>query len=246
MERCHTRTAFSLIELLVVISIISLLAAMLLPAIGMVRSAAIKTSCMSRLGQVGLSLATYANDNENIFPPIAGENWHAQLAWGFAGTPHGFSFLMPDYLEADVINQVPNKSLWCPSFKAADGSFGYRYYGNVRFGSSTSCWDPPAIPGVDIYYPYALGPGQILRNPNIPSSPSNTPLAWDNIEENGTGAPKHPHPLDNIQRSPGAFPLVPGGNTLYADGHVGWVQGHNWVYSIQVNDTRRYRPPVGL
>jgi len=56
------RSAFSLIELLVVISIIAVLAAMLLPAIGMVRTQAKAMSCASALRQVGMCTQAYAQD----------------------------------------------------------------------------------------------------------------------------------------------------------------------------------------
>lgn len=244
MERPSCRTAFTLIELLVVVAIIALLAGMLLPAIGMVRAAALKTSCMSRLGQIGLSLGTYANDNESTYPPTAGDSWHAQLAWGFAGTHHGFAFLMPEYLEADVINLIPNKILSCPSFKVTPGAFGYHYYGNVRNGPATSCWDPPSQPGVNGWHPYASGPGQIVSNQ--PTSVSaNTPLAWELIEDTTMGTPIHPHPADRIQRAGGTFPLVSGGNLLFVDGHVRWLDGHNWAFCMQNGDTWRYAPSMG-
>lgn len=54
--------AFSLLELLVVISIIALLASMLLPAIGMVRRAARATSCQSNQHQIYLGIAMYSHD----------------------------------------------------------------------------------------------------------------------------------------------------------------------------------------
>jgi len=55
---------FSLIELLVVIVIIAILAALLLPAIAMVKSASKGAHCTGNLRQVGIATATYAEDNE--------------------------------------------------------------------------------------------------------------------------------------------------------------------------------------
>ena len=244
MTGCRHRAGFTLIELLVVIAIIALLAAMLLPAISMVKNAAMKTSCLSRLGQIGLSLATYAEDNESTFPPGACDTWHAQISWGYAGTHQGYAFLMPDYLEADTINQIPNKVLTCPSFKVVPGNFGYVYYGNVRAGSTGSCWDPQAIPGVNAWHPFATGPGHIVSNTTV-TGPSITLLSWEFIEDTTLGTPNHPHPVDTIQRAGGAFPLVAGGNVLFVDGHVRWLEGHNWS-GMQNGDYWRYSPAMGF
>lgn len=62
--------AFTLIELLTVISIIAVLAGILMPAIGMVRDAAKSISCRNNLRQLVMAAVTYANDNEASLPPV--------------------------------------------------------------------------------------------------------------------------------------------------------------------------------
>lgn len=59
---------FTLIELLIVIAIIAILAAMMLPALNQARIAARKTACTNNLKQVGTALTMYAGDH-SYFPP---------------------------------------------------------------------------------------------------------------------------------------------------------------------------------
>ena len=64
-----TRRCFTLIELLVVIGIISILAAMLLPALSKAREVAKKTKCAGSLKQIGLCELMYQGDNNNYCAP---------------------------------------------------------------------------------------------------------------------------------------------------------------------------------
>jgi prepilin-type N-terminal cleavage/methylation domain-containing protein len=65
------RTAFTLIELLVVLAILSLLAAILFPIFARVRAEARRAACIAQLRQIGLALAMYREDYEDLPPRLS-------------------------------------------------------------------------------------------------------------------------------------------------------------------------------
>ncbi len=70
-RRPHSQSAFTLVELLVVLAVVATLAGMLVPTIARARSKAAETGCRNNLRQLGLAMMLYLPDNLEVFPGVA-------------------------------------------------------------------------------------------------------------------------------------------------------------------------------
>jgi prepilin-type N-terminal cleavage/methylation domain-containing protein len=72
--RRPVRGGFTLIELLVVIAIIAVLAALLLPVLARARERGRQAACISNVRQQALAVFLYADDQNDVLPPVAFED----------------------------------------------------------------------------------------------------------------------------------------------------------------------------
>jgi prepilin-type N-terminal cleavage/methylation domain-containing protein/prepilin-type processing-associated H-X9-DG protein len=89
------RGGFTLIELMVVVAIISLLAAMLLPTLSSAKGKARRIECLSGLRQLNLALTMYADDFEEQFPPRA----EREFSWIYKLEPY---YTVPKVLRCPI------------------------------------------------------------------------------------------------------------------------------------------------
>ena len=97
------RAAFTLIELLIVIAIIAILAAILFPVFARARENARRSSCLSNLKQVGIAMMQYTQDNDERYMVAdhedADNNGVADYAW--------FVPLQP-YIKSEQVFKCPS------------------------------------------------------------------------------------------------------------------------------------------
>lgn len=113
-SRSVPEQGFTLVELLVAMSITAILVALLLPAVQTVREAARKVSCQNNLHQIGIGLHSYHNVHASL--PTGCVEWrgwnhpptHRQFAWS--------AMLLPFVEQQPLYNQID----WSVPYDAAE------------------------------------------------------------------------------------------------------------------------------
>ena len=246
--------SFTLIELLVVVAIIAILAALLLPALGSAKENSRRSVCAGMLKQVGMLCHLYADDYSGWFPPAAqGGNSLRNLSLGgtcklitglgwLAHSPVELPVDSPNYTTALGIFYCPNllgmKSgsyNLNPTTNWIQGRAGYLYYGDPQDSDNN----------VSCSYTGLMRSAQTSW-----SSPSGFAYGPDRLEKVGFGASRVLLAFDIIEILPPTI-IVPhprssdpdGGNAVFADNHVEWINWFNWATAGGINNY--YRPRYG-
>lgn len=129
--------AFTLIELLIVIAIIAILAAILFPVFALAREKARQTGCLSNLKQVGLGSAMYAQDyDENLV--------HTELGGDISDLNERYwGDMLQPYIKNWQVLSCPSSGSQPLKFKNGAGSFSeqwsYHYGINDITDNSPTC-----------------------------------------------------------------------------------------------------------
>lgn len=203
--RRHMRGGFTLIDVLVSISVVAVLIGLMLPSLSMAAESARRVACRSNVRQIGLGIAMYAEDNNQFLPTSI---------FVAASGPSG-RFVVNgaklQSLRASIEQTSQDVTMW-------DG-LGLLY--SKEYLSAGKVFYCPSHRGRNPFRVYAgqwAGlPGEIIGNFHFRGVDPNGASRLDLIEPRDTAI------VSDGLASPQDFNHVSGSNVLRADLASGWV-----------------------
>jgi len=172
------RRGFTLVELLVVISIIALLMAVLMPALAEIQRMAQRVMCGAKLKGLGNSFGVYASQNDGDYPRAGGRKsewtsdgqiadwdvspltagWLEESAFGFTPPEKGQATITSDLFLLVKWTGTPTKQFICKGDIGAE-EFELSMYAsslNADIRDMTQCWDFGDEQNEDNFWPGEL------------------------------------------------------------------------------------------
>ncbi|MCB1125029.1 MAG: DUF1559 domain-containing protein [Verrucomicrobiae bacterium] len=242
-SRPPTRAGFTLVELLVVVAVLGVLAAMLLPALASAKEAGRRAACVSNLRQIGIALHAYASDagdripygpkappftNPANFYPSTGAPTSLISMWG--GRPVGLGLMLADYLASQP------GVLFCPGAdQRVDADAELALVGHHQAQAS--------------YYYRHAGNTLLFDDPNHPVTPEHIRLA--NPGNNRDGLPIQalaidsqflcPEELESFNVRPRTHHRRERATVLYLDGRAVSQANADGRFTVDIRDYAQLR-----
>jgi prepilin-type N-terminal cleavage/methylation domain-containing protein len=232
----NTAKGFTLMELLVVVAIIAVLAALLLPVLARAKSTAQRAVCGNNLRQIGIGIRMYAEDSSDAFPPATNQPPAAFAA---------YTQRMKSYVGLTGTSPEKARLFACPA-----DTF---YYDYVHINPNIEARIPQSLnQQLKFFYSsYAFNGGNFLH--------FNPPAAiWPGIAGRKLSSIKQPEKTVLVAEFCALWPFswhAPGGASHYnnAMGMVGFVDGHASFTKMYWDETMppyrleawMYDPPAG-
>jgi len=229
--------AFTLAELLVVITILALLTALLFPALSMAKSYSRSATCRNHLHQMGIALKMYVDDHNSTFPYYLG---HAGPSYGDEKGSRAKDLV---YWSSKLFPYYPlnwtNSLFHCPGYKGTNtgpfyqgaidrlGSYAYNMWGSAGPGQKFADKDFGLGPVVFWNVP-PVSEGQIKVPSELLSIGESRFLTADKVIVGTSSFGPGPGGDDTLRcgiRFPTEPPFDPARhgknyNQLFCDGHV--------------------------
>jgi prepilin-type N-terminal cleavage/methylation domain-containing protein/prepilin-type processing-associated H-X9-DG protein len=246
-QHSNCRRGFTIIELLVVVTVIAVLISILMPALGRTREMVNLLTCQANLRQISQATIAYAQANNNCYPYCAvnemQEDWvywqsNRNLLQGgiipYLSTKNPAEVLIcpDDRLEAHI--NYPN----CYPFSY---SMNINVGGYYPYGDGPNGYNPPCYPGLPNRHLIQIKHPQncIIFIDESELTIDDGCWAWQ--PEDGAGvnliSDRHDQINNELRYDPGN-PTAGRGNAAFCDGHVSFISRSDTWNAMYYNPNR--------
>lgn len=227
MPNNYRRTAFALLELLVVLGLILIAAAILFPVFSRVKQSAQKSICPNNFKQIGLGIRQYINDFDEHYPLV-----FVTSVRSATGVPsYGWADAIQPYIKNTQVYQCPLDTNYGQDDPGKSDYSDYWYNANFMvFYKGKWTGAPQSLLGSSMQT-ILVGEGSNLTN-------TPTGNARYNQCGDGTSLTRFGQRCTVASSKPVTYPTAQihtdGANFAFADGHVKWLRGTTPIQSAQV------------